>query len=98
MANASCGVNSAQLAYLMKDLLGVDSAMQMDQGGSTVRTHSQLSVRLDCRGVSLRGWLWLQTMWVKGQPGDGVVSANEWAPRRVYSALFVAYDDPNEQP
>lgn len=25
MANASCGVNSIQLAYLMKDLLGVDS-------------------------------------------------------------------------
>jgi hypothetical protein len=32
------------------------------------------------------------TMWVKGEPNDGVVSVNEWAPRSVYSALFVAYN------
>ena len=36
------------------------------------------------------------TMWVKGRPNDGVVSANQWAPRRVYSALFVAWDKPQE--
>ena len=67
MANATCGVNAVQLAFLMKDLLHVDDAMQMDQGGST-------------------------TMWVQGRPNDGVVSVNQWQPRRVFSALFVAYN------
>ena len=66
MLNATCGVNAVQLAFLMKDALAVDDAMQMDQGGST-------------------------TMWVRGQPNGGVVSRNEWAPRSIYSALFVAW-------
>lgn len=67
MANATCGVNAVQLAFLMKDVLYVDDAMQMDQGGST-------------------------TMWVQGRPNDGVVSVNQWQPRRVFSALFIAYN------
>lgn len=70
MANATCGVNAVQLAFLMKDALRVDDAMQMDQGGST-------------------------TMWVHGEPNDGVVSVNEWKPRRVFSGLFVAFTPPS---
>jgi exopolysaccharide biosynthesis protein len=35
--DATCGTNAFTLAYLMKDLFGVASAMGMDQGGSTTR-------------------------------------------------------------
>lgn len=31
----TCGVNSYQLAYLLKDFLHATSGMNMDQGGST---------------------------------------------------------------
>ena len=35
LLNPTCGVNAFSLAYLMKDALGVQTAMGMDQGGST---------------------------------------------------------------
>jgi exopolysaccharide biosynthesis protein len=34
-AQPTCGVNSYQLAYLLKDFLHATSGMNMDQGGST---------------------------------------------------------------
>jgi len=35
MLNSTCGMNAPQLAFLMKDFLSVQYAMEMDQGGST---------------------------------------------------------------
>lgn len=62
--NPKCGINAHQFASYLLDHVGVRTAMEMDQGGST-------------------------TMWIRGQPNDGIVSNPGLGQRNVFNGLFV---------
>merc|ERR1711920_449719 len=67
-SDTTCGIDAEALAFFMKTHLHVDSAMGMDQGGST-------------------------TMWVNGEPYDGVVSKVDdgSGQRPIFDGLFIKF-------